>query len=830
MPAIDGGQLPRYLSSVARLGRNLQRYDTVSFVGAEDTELQNLASLVQYLFAEELPPEFLENKRYHRTALWESYGQRITPRDRPRYNSAIVDRSELLLRNYYDGLIYRLEDINTRFQSAESVQRLTSADLADFRQLRAELGDVQRVLDGSEPFWFDETKSIGPSLVSILDSIPTTPITSPKAIKEQFTRTFYRVRREKLQELNQRLDPFQAGATAVSRRSGSSMALSPQLATLQTALDSLFSQPFISSGPPLTARAAVPAPGTRVRWDVAGLDRALLEQKRYEAFVARRQAQGDPTMNHLVEGLALVQLEARLTDAVRRSMIQAPPSYTFGLRDRERDLRNRIADFQEPSRRLVQLLGIADRLGLTDCYDEVADIYASQALSMLADVDGLLEEGGAYRPAGGSLSGWDGTQPPIYVAFRARDADELDRYLTEQRTRVSYLVTNFAAPLLAGLTTDPLSPYLHGAGEGASGLVSKWSGIVKELDRFEARAGTSSVEVLEKFVREEMTVADLRRCAINSGRSVSGGDDFFLAARNRLRAQLYTRCQQLVVTRAQQSYDRLQRFFNANLAGRYPFSRDLSANAPEAEIASVRQFFGLYDQLGDFRTAVPSRDASSFLDRMQEVRAFLQPLLQPDTTPGGPAFNVGVDFRANRDQERGADQIVDWTLALGGAPLTYRGQTGRQSATWRPGAPAALSLRWALQSAERPIRPRDGGVSVQDRDARFRYTGQWALLRLIQSHAAPGNRTNDGYLLQFEVPTARVGNTGSVAAEDAQLFIQLRLDYATAGPPPPFPVFPIRAPATSRQTTASRTGQDLSLAPSRMMDSSTPYDDREEER
>ena len=818
MPGIDGGQLPRYLSAVARLGRNLQRYDTVSFVGAEDTELQNLASLVQYLFAEELPPEFLENKRYHRTALWESYGQRITPRDRPRYNAAVVDRSEVLLRNYYDGLIYRLADIHARFQSAEAVQRLTPADLADFRKLRDELADVQRVLDGSEPFWFDETKPVGASLLSILDSIPATPLTTPKPIRDDFTRTFYKVRKEKLLELNQRLD--QAGASAVTRGPGATMALSPQLSKLQLALDSLFSQSFVVAGPPLVAQAA-PPPGAHVRWDVAGLDRALVEEKRYEAFVARRRAQGDPAMNHLVEGLALVQLEARLSDAVTRSMQPEAPSFTFGLRDRERDLRNRIAAFQEPAARLVQLLATTDRLGLTDTYDEIADLYATQAMGMLAEVDAVLEDGGAYRPAGGSLAGWDGTQPPIYVAFRARDLDELERYLGEQRTRVGYLVTNFAAPLLAGLTADPLSPYLADAGESAHALIAKWSGLVKELDRYEAKTGTSSVEVLEKFIREEMVVPDLKVCAVNSGRRVVTGGDFFLAARNRLRTQLYSRCEQLVVARAQQRYEAIQRYFNANLAGRYPFSRDLAPNSPEADIQAVRQFFGLYDQLGDFRTAITSADASSFLDRMEDVQAFLQPLLEADTTPGGPAFNVSVAFRANRDQERGADQIVDWSLALGGAPVNYRGQADQQSAVWRPGAPAALSLRWALQSSERPVRPQDGGVAVEDRDARFRYTGGWALLRLIQSHAAPGTRGDQGYLLHFEVPTARVGKTGSSPAETAQLYIQLKLDYSKAGPPPPFPVFPIRAPGTTRQTAASSDYLDLPRSPDRMMERRT---------
>ncbi|HET7321045.1 MAG TPA: type VI secretion protein IcmF/TssM N-terminal domain-containing protein, partial [Longimicrobiaceae bacterium] len=193
---VGGGDLPHYLSSVALLGRNLERYDTVAFIGAEDTGLKNVAELVQYLFNEQLPPEFMQNQRYHRTALWESYGQRITAKQRPFYSKRVVDRAEVLLRAYYDSLAARLQDVNDRFQDAEEVQRLTPEELADFRRLRDELVQVKSALDGSEPFWFDESKPVGPSLLAILDSIPATPLTHPDSIQHDFEQMFYRVRRE----------------------------------------------------------------------------------------------------------------------------------------------------------------------------------------------------------------------------------------------------------------------------------------------------------------------------------------------------------------------------------------------------------------------------------------------------------------------------------------------------------------------------------------------------------------------------------------------------------------------------------------------------------
>src|SRR5690606_3464689 len=164
----------------------------------------------------------------------------------------------------------------------------------------------------------------------------------------------------------------------VAPSGGSTMTLSPQLAGLQAALDTLFSQPFIA-GPSESPRPARMPIGARIRWDIPALDRALLEYTQYESFLQERQQQESPGMSRLMQGLATVQLEARLTEAVRQAMTPEAPGFTFGMRGRERDLRGRIAAFQDPSRRLVQILEIADRLGLMETYDEVAAIYVSQA-------------------------------------------------------------------------------------------------------------------------------------------------------------------------------------------------------------------------------------------------------------------------------------------------------------------------------------------------------------------------------------------------------------------------------------------------------------------
>ena len=50
---LSGDELTEYLRAIVQFGENLERYDTVTFLGAEQTELQNISDLVLYLFDEE---------------------------------------------------------------------------------------------------------------------------------------------------------------------------------------------------------------------------------------------------------------------------------------------------------------------------------------------------------------------------------------------------------------------------------------------------------------------------------------------------------------------------------------------------------------------------------------------------------------------------------------------------------------------------------------------------------------------------------------------------------------------------------------------------------
>lgn len=788
----SGEELTDYLRGIVRLGENLERYDTVSFLGAEQTELQSVSALVLYLFDEQLPPEFQGNQRYHRIALWESYGQRITARDRPTFNEDVLRRSEALVRGHYDAVITWLEGINLRFEAAGQAQRMTAADLADFRALRDDLLTVERALAGSESFWFDGSQPLGSSLIELLDSVPETAMTSPGRLRREFEEMFHRVRREKLQELELRLGRFQGTGpgAAAGPGAGGSMSLSPRLEALQTALDTLFDQPFVA-GATAPGRWNQPPAGGRIRWDVAGLDRALSEHAQFEAFLAEQQEGEAAGTSRLVQGLATVQLEARMMEVVRQAMIPEPPGYTFGLRDRERDLRARVVAFEEPSRRILQILAIASDLGMAEAYNRIASLHVAEAIDMLTEVDLLLEEGRTYRPASGSLAAWDGVEPPAVAAFGARDAEELELYLEQQRARTRTLVDDYAAPILAALLADPVAPYLAAAGQGMAGLINRWAGLVENLDRYEAGAGVGSVELLEDFIRTEMTTTDLQTC-LGAGRSGGvGGGDFFLATRNRLRTQLHARCDQLGAARADAAYEQIQRFFNNNLAGRYPFAPNDGGDRDEADLESLRQYFALHDLIQPYRTALGRAARVDFMEQMDEVRGFLRPILRMGDDP---AYSVDVAFRTNRDSEHGADQIVDWVLNVGGTALSYRGATGTQTSSWRPGSPAALQLRWALQSNERPEGARYLSASIADRDASFSYAGRWALVRLLQNHLAGAPTPDAGYLLRFEVQTGRAPGAEAGAGSEAIVFLRLRLSDPTGESMDALPYFPTWAP------------------------------------
>lgn len=197
--------------------------------------------------------------------------------------------------------------------------------------------------------------------------------------------------------------------------------------------------------------------------------------------------------------------------------------------------------------------------------------------------------------------------------------------------------------------------------------------------------------------------------------------------------------------------------------------------------------------------AGPGSPQAEFFAQLDEVRAFLEPMLGSDTT-GSAAFRVMAELRANRAREAGGDQVADWTMEVGNTRFSLRDTAGTV-AEWRPGDPVRLALRWAEGS---PVRPSPAGLAVnarvRDRLLSVTWAGEWGMLRMLRQFAAtPG---------ELGVPAARVRHTvalnvptlagDTVRGPAARVFVRVRLRNPDGGAEMALPDFPAAAPPMGR--------------------------------
>lgn len=297
--------------------------------------------------------------------------------------------------------------------------------------------------------------------------------------------------------------------------------------------------------------------------------------------------------------------------------------------------------------------------------------------------------------------------------------------------------------------------------------------------------------------------------------------DFFLRTRDQLRQQLYQQCYLLTDKDLFRRYDELQGLYDRTLAGKFPFTRIGDAQTfAEADPESIAEFYRLLDQsaktIKDGLAKYADVDGSAaqareFIERMEETREFLAPLLVKN---GPPVADLEIKFRVNQGRELCGYQIIDWEFEVGREKIRYRDPS--RTLRWRYGEPVRLALRWAKDS---PSPPRQEGqksnVTVVDRVATFEFTNRWALLAALSKQLAPLAEYDpvtppDPHLLSFDVWThdggALLGRkdvcTLTVAGAPqpvVRVFVSVKLMPPGKKDTLIFPSFPTRAPRLDRE-------------------------------
>lgn len=543
--------------------------------------------------------------------------------------------------------------------------------------------------------------------------------------------------------------------------------------------------------------------GHLLLWDRGTLQKAISLYEEYDGYLTQRLDASSKNLQSTVREKTADKLKANLSVLLRQAKVQRPGNSALqgGF---DNGLPEEIKSFREAEDLLSRLANICDRLGMRREYDE---IVTNQSIHLLAEINGQFSREDYYQPAKSGLARWNGSQPASLAAYELSGPDELTAYLAANRKEIARFAREYAAPVIRFLTARN-----YGAGPLKNAPDVNWAEIITQLDKYDKMA-PSSVAALENFILQEMDKVSPGQCPKVSSLPAAG--DFFSRKRNELRQQIYYRCEILTGAELFARYTELQDFFNRHLAGKFPFARIGNEQTfAEADPEAISEFFRLADKpgktlkdtLNKFALMDASvKDAREFLEQMEDVSAFLAPMISK-TSP--PVADFEIKFRVNQGREAGASQIIEWEFETGREKIRYRDP--QRTLRWRLGEPLRLSMRWAKDS---PSSPKAEGqlphVRVNDRTAVFEFTNRWSLLALLNKHLAPAADFDpvvapEPYLLSFTVWTHGGGKL--LTGETSPLmkgFIRLMVMPPGKKEGLVLPSFPARAPQLGRESGVS---------------------------
>ncbi len=579
--------------------------------------------------------------------------------------------------------------------------------------------------------------------------------------------------------------------------------LSPARLALRDAFASLLAQPFMA--PPRDVPPPVLDAGAVFVWNRVQLDQALTLGEVRKRFLVDGLKSVPPTLLPVVERALDVQFGRLVFD-------QTMASATAVSADAAED----SAAFTAARNRLLRIRALLGELGASRQADTLDALVSRDAMEHLRQVDRRLQRSELYATRIDAEIAVPAARTSVLAMFGVADAAGLGPYLDHQSGRALTLGAD-AGVYLAAL--DPIS--------AASPLAQRWRAINQDLERYRLRNPNSSLLRLEQFVQAVADPATGGCKARPAGTAPLGGDDYFGAVYARLYSALQGRCNQRYVSDLRQQWEDFAATFNVLVAGRAPFSgggagvvaRYASVGAVGGQVPSglatadygqlgqaLKRYDGVagtYRDAGaEGRDATPSGSVMRFIDNFAQVRTLLAPLY-PSDEGGAAGYDLSVEFRANRAGELAANQLIDWTLAVGGQTLSLG--DAPKPLHWNYGTPVTLTLRFAKDSPLIAMAdPRQPAFTTDGRTLTWQFSDPWALISLMQRQQAPDSGPRGaGQLLRFDFPMG-IANVARMAQvpdlEEGRVFLRVALMPAGKKTPLQWPNnFPARAPEWSAQ-------------------------------
>ncbi len=783
----------RYVTDMEEVEKKGRQFNKLR----DSRDLKQLGELVSFAFHERLPDSFYANSGLYLAAL---RGADYVHFDPSRFRVDASWQAEKLAGNFFTALYQRnplrarLERLALGLQMA-AVQEPETGETRRFGELVKHMADVEAALSGTEMMWaFRRQFNLGPAVAGVRAAMERLAIFEPESARRihEAGHSGWTAFQRYLASVNAVLI---SGPILAVRDGRPEMQLSAETVLLQSALKTFLGMSFAAA--PLEGRrirTELP-PGMRLAWDPILLDKATTVTAAFDRFREKGLTLLPEDLRPTLERVALDRTRAQAVDLISdaQRFEPIPPAVSQSLVEDE--VRAGIGTFEASRRPVDELVMALGRIRLEQSKRDLEASVSSEANRLLREVDRLLTEEKVYEPRMNGFSWWDGLEPASPAAWGAKDPTEVQIYLDSTRARIADLAQVKAQPLLTWLTRTTDLPH------EVRILTDRWRKILDDIRGFESKKPGNPVLALEDYILNQMPKVDTRSC---QAAVVRVQDDGGLFASNLLdlSRQLQSRCYTLAGGHAMELYQEAAHYFNQRLAGRYPFtSKSPGPRVPESDPEDVRAFFRLYDRCQAVFRSVPAgtghelREARAFIDQIARARAFFAPYLDAEKPELYPSFDIEANFRILREREVAANQIIGWTLEVGGDRITDR-ETESRKLRWTLGERVRLSVRWASDGPLTPvIRVPKAGVSVQERTVVYEYTNRWALLAALSDNRAPLSSYGDEQPVTLALAVYTQPVDGSPAAEaPTQVFLRLTVlapgTTQTLDPPP----FPERAP------------------------------------
>lgn len=752
--------LQQYVDAIVELEKGVNAYNNLE----KTRSISDLGMLIKYLFNKTLPEKFYSNTRFYQEALRRINEQKIDIFD---FKNSAIDKLVIYYRDFLNNAFNIDNNLQALVQLQKALDNLAQytaykkMDEQSFRSVVEKAIAFADLISSGEMSWIGK-QLFEPSAKynDLMDEIA-----SSKMLGNEIASELGRAADLAFSQFRINLASRKTTLTGTlfNVRDGQLIAdPSPGVVLFIDSGTAFLNELFMARANKYEIQYKIP-PGQMLFWDDSILQRATKTIDEFKDFQSQRLAKFPNNLQNIFKEIGRNSVRKKVVNSIAQAenFQNEPLGFSsFGMREM---LIAQVQNIAVVSPIFASVLGVFNDGGFVVENSKLRELLVQQNYDMLTKIDNLLIADNLYSANEEELTWWNGEPFIAFKLFGVRDNNEMKEYLTAQRLRVTFLAKEMAAPILTLLSYG----YIENIPIDLP-LVTKWSRILNAVEAYNNKNPSNSLRTLEIFLLDELNKISLQNClsATSFIDKYSESSDYFLDIRNHLYNLVEKRCASIGLKAAIEKFNEAAAFFNANLAGRFPFTKVLDTCCTiEADPEDVATFFKIFDSIGPLqlemlKMSCRNQGADSsialFIKDVESIRLLMISALSKAETQCIP-LNLKAVFRTDRDREIGGENIIDWGLQAGGGRLGIH--NGAQKADWSVGVPIDVLIKWASNGETQPVPdPRLAHLNVSGPNATFSYTGRWALIRLLREHAMPDCQFDSeckmkAQLLEFTIPT-----------------------------------------------------------------------------